>query len=155
MKRISNKKKKIKKFKELETVKVPDEFKEQFIEAEKKVAKFFDTLEWDPKTGRILIGGERYILVRASSMRFGFPESLVSQLDLDGGINNPLAVKLIYQMAKSLGKSDAKKFHLSMGFDDPINKLSAGPIHFAYTGWANVDIKPESNPTPDVNYFLM
>ncbi len=155
MKKLSNKKRKIKKIKELETVIVPDEFKEQFIEAEKKVAKFFDTLDWDPKTGRILIGGERYILVRASSMRFGFPESLVSQLDLEGGINNPLAVKLIYQMAKSLGESDAKKFHLSMGFDEPIDKLSTGPIHFAYTGWAKVDIKPESNPTPDENYFLM
>ena len=40
-------------------------------------------------------------------------------------------------------------------FDDPIDKLSTGPIHFAYTGWAKVSIKNESNPTPDENYFLI
>lgn len=140
---------------ELETVEVPDEFKGLFKEAEKKVAKYFDLLDWDPPSGRILIGGERYILIRASAMRLGFPEAIASMLELEGGINSPYIVKLIYQLAKSLGRSDAKKFHISMGFDDPIAKLSTGPIHFAYTGWAKVSIKPESNPTPDENYFLI
>jgi two-component sensor histidine kinase len=41
-----------------------------------------------------------------------------------------------------------------MELTDPIQKLSAGPVHFAYTGWANVEIHPESNPTPDENFFL-
>ncbi|NHK30951.1 MAG: hypothetical protein FK730_06330 [Asgard group archaeon] len=141
--------------KELETVEVPDEIKGQFKDAEGKVAKHFDLLEWDPSTGRILIGGERYILIRAAAMRLGFPEAIASMLELDGGLNSPYVVKLIYQLAKALGRSDAKKFHLSMGLDDPIEKLSTGPIHFAYTGWAKVSIKPESNPTPDENYFLI
>jgi len=139
----------------LRTVEVPDEFKIQFKAAEEKVAKHFDLLEWAPEMGRILIGGERYILIRASAMRLGFPEAIAAMLELEGGINNPYIVKLIYQLAKSLGKSDAKKFHLSMGFDDPIDKLSTGPIHFAYTGWAKVSIKSESNPSPDENYFLI
>jgi hypothetical protein len=33
--------------------------------------------------------------------------------------------------------------------------LSAGPIHFAYVGWAFVDIFPESAPTTNENYFLV
>jgi two-component sensor histidine kinase len=41
-----------------------------------------------------------------------------------------------------------------MNLTDPLSKLSAGPVHFAYTGWAFVDILPESNPTPDDNYYL-
>ncbi len=155
MKDFIKKKKKSEKSDELETVEVPDVFKDLFKEAEDKVAKYFDLLEWDPSTGRILIGGERYILVRASAMRLGFPEAIASMLELDGGLNNPYVIKLIYQLAKSLGRSDAKKFHLSMGLDDPIEKLSTGPVHFAYTGWAKVSIKPESNPTPDENYFLI
>lgn len=140
---------------ELETVEVPDAFRDLFKEAEEKVSKYFDLLEWDPSTGRILIGGERYILVRASAMRLGFPEAIASMLELDGGLHSPYIVKLVYQLAKSLGRSDAKKFHLSMGLDNPLAKLSTGPIHFAYTGWAKVSIKPESNPTPDENYFLI
>lgn len=140
---------------ELVTVEVPDAFRDQFKEAEEKVGKYFDLLEWDPSTGRILIGGERYILVRASAMRLGFPEAIASMLGLDGGLHSPYIVKLVYQLAKSLGRSDAKKFHLSMGLDNPLEKLSTGPIHFAYTGWAKVSIKPESNPSPDENYFLI
>src|SRR6202008_3222330 len=35
-----------------------------------------------------------------------------------------------------------------------LSKLSAGPVHFAYTGWAFVDILPESSPSPDENFFL-
>jgi len=41
-----------------------------------------------------------------------------------------------------------------MKLKDPISKLSAGPVHFAYTGWAFVDILPESSPTPDENFFI-
>ena len=41
-----------------------------------------------------------------------------------------------------------------MNVKEPIDKLSAGPVHFAYTGWAFVDILPESNPSPDENFFL-
>ncbi len=155
MRKRIKKDKKSKKSDELKTVEVPDEIRAQFKEAEEKVAKYFDLLEWDPSTGRILIGGERYILIRAAAMRIGFPEALAKMLELEGGLNNPYVVKLVYQLAKSLGRSDAKKFHLSMGFDDPIEKLSTGPIHFAYTGWAKVSIKPESHPSPDENYFLI
>ncbi|MBL4624810.1 MAG: hypothetical protein JKY42_06685, partial [Flavobacteriales bacterium] len=53
-----------------------------------------------------------------------------------------------------LGLEDAKQFHKKMGVTEPIEKLSAGPVHFAYSGWAFVDILPESNPSPDDNYFL-
>ena len=42
-----------------------------------------------------------------------------------------------------------------MGVKNPIAKLSAGPIHFSYSGWAFVDIFPESKPSPDENYFLI
>jgi signal transduction histidine kinase len=42
-----------------------------------------------------------------------------------------------------------------MGVQDPIEKLSAGPIHFSHTGWAFVDIFAESKPTPDENYYLI
>jgi signal transduction histidine kinase len=42
-----------------------------------------------------------------------------------------------------------------MGLEDPIARLSAGPVHFAHTGWAFVDISPESNPVPGPDYFLL
>jgi hypothetical protein len=42
-----------------------------------------------------------------------------------------------------------------MDVADPIDRLSAGPIHFSYTGWAFVDIYTESHPSPDENYYMI
>ncbi len=41
-----------------------------------------------------------------------------------------------------------------MGLSEPMRKLSAGPIYFAHTGWALVDILPQSRPSADRNFFL-
>ncbi|MHA1125570.1 MAG: V4R domain-containing protein [Candidatus Heimdallarchaeota archaeon] len=140
---------------EVQSVKAPKEMKPLFIAAEDKVSKYFETMEWDPTNGRILIGGERYILIRAASMRISFPEALAELMELDEGLNNPHIIKIMYQLAKALGQADARKFHFSMGLDNPIEKLSAGPVHFAFTGWANVDIDANSAPSPDENFSLL
>ncbi|MGE0355017.1 MAG: response regulator, partial [Gemmatimonadales bacterium] len=58
-------------------------------------------------------------------------------------------------IAHAIGKADAHQFHTRMGVVDPIERLSAGPVHFAYSGWAFVKIHPESRPAPDENYYLI
>ncbi|MHA1743636.1 MAG: hypothetical protein ACTSV6_05225, partial [Candidatus Heimdallarchaeota archaeon] len=58
-----------KKSTKLQTVIIPEELEEQFQKAETKVNQHFSTMEWDPTNGRILIGGERYVFIRASSLR--------------------------------------------------------------------------------------
>ena len=60
----------------------------------------------------------------------------------------------LFDIAHVIGLEDAKNFHTKMGVKDPISKLSAGPVHFAYSGWAFVDILPESNPSPNDNFYL-
>jgi len=42
-----------------------------------------------------------------------------------------------------------------MGLNDPIERLSAGPVHFSHTGWAFVKVFPESRPSPDEDYYLI
>ncbi len=61
---------------------------------------------------------------------------------------------LLFDLAHLIGIEDAKNFHVKMKLKDPISKMSAGPIHFAYTGWAFVEILPESRPSPDENFYL-
>lgn len=63
--------------------------------------------------------------------------------------------KVLFEMARAFGQSDAKSFHEKSDLSDPIDKLSTGPVHFAYSGWANVSIDECSNPSPDENYFLL
>lgn len=140
----------------LNDVKVPKEFEPIFEKAQKYVDAYFKEKKSDPSKGTIEINGERYILVRAASMSVEFFDT-VRQLYKDKGDQeaNHVARQLLYDLAHAIGKQDAKNFHKKMNVSDPIERLSAGPIHFAHTGWAFVDISPESKPTADENYCLM
>src|SRR5262245_24953867 len=66
-----------------------------------------------------------------------------------------VASNLLFDMAHAIGKADARSFQRRMRLRDPIEKLSAGPIHFSFSGWAFVDIFAESHPSPDEDYFLI
>jgi len=134
---------------QVQTATVPPEMEPLFSKAEEYVAKFFDDIHWDPTKGTIIISGNRYMLLSCESFR-DITRSLASELD----IPEEKANNLYYRLARLIGQSDARRFHYTMNVQDPIAKLSAGPIHFAYTGNAFVSLLP-SNPTPDENYLLM
>jgi diguanylate cyclase (GGDEF)-like protein/PAS domain S-box-containing protein len=140
----------------LDTVKVPKQFEQIFQKAEEYVSKYFKERKDTPSKGTIEIFGERYILVRAASMSIDFFET-VKSLYKDQGEESALNVarQLLFDIAHAIGKQDAKNFHNKMKLKNPVEKLSAGPIHFSHSGWAFVDIFPESRPTADENYYLI
>jgi two-component system cell cycle sensor histidine kinase/response regulator CckA len=140
----------------LKTVRVPPSIEGPFAQAEEVVSKYFRDRKDDPGHGTIEIFGERYLLVRAASMSVEFFR-LVYELYGPGREREAeeFARNILFDLAHSIGKSDARNFHSKMGLADPIAKLSAGPVHFAHSGWAFVSISPESSPTPDESYFLL
>jgi PAS domain S-box-containing protein len=140
----------------LRTVKVPAAFAPAFEAAQAYVSRYFEARESDPEKGTISISGERYILVRAASMSVEFFD-LVRSLYADKGEDEArnVASNLLFDTAHAIGKADALTFHEKMGVKDPIERLSAGPIHFAFAGWAFVDILPDSKPSPDEDFFLV
>ena len=64
------------------------------------------------------------------------------------------AEQILYKFGHSLGSSEAKAFHKRFGLKEPIEKLAAGPVYFAYSGWAFVEILPSSAPQPNEDYIL-
>ncbi len=142
--------------KPLDTVSVPAEFRPIFSRAQQYVEQYFSERVEDPRHSSILISGERYILVRAASMSVEFFD-LVTSLYQDKGPEEArkVASNLLFDVAHAIGKADARSFHEKMGVTDPIERLSVGPIHFSFSGWAFVQISPESRPSPDQNYFLL
>jgi two-component system sensor kinase FixL len=140
----------------LDTVKVPREFEQIFRTVQEYVSRYFHEKNEDASKGTIEISGQRYILVRAASMSVDFFET-VKTLFKDWGQEkaSDIARSLLFDLAHAIGKMDARNFHEKMGLKNPIEKLSAGPVHFSHTGWAFVDIFPESKPTPDENYYLI
>jgi predicted hydrocarbon binding protein len=138
------------------SVKVPKQMEPLFEKAEQFVKKYFDNRQENPANGTITIGGERYILVRAASMSVQFLEFIKTLYPgLEESEANKAAASILYDIAHALGRADAQAFHKTMNVSNPIEKLSSGPIHFAYSGWAYVDIFEESNPSPDENYYLI
>lgn len=140
----------------LKTVRIPQQFEPLFSDAEQYVENYFNKLKMDPTAGTITIGDERYILVRAASLSVHFLEFIKSMYpSLDDSDAIRASSKVLFDIAHNIGNSDAKEFHKITNVENPIAKLSTGPIHFSYTGWAYVDIKDTSNPVPDENYYLL
>ncbi|TET33630.1 MAG: PAS domain S-box protein, partial [Planctomycetota bacterium] len=140
----------------LDGVKVPKEFEPVFKKAEEYVSKYFSERRENPSEGTIEIFGQRYIFVRAAAMSVEFFD-IIKSLYGDKGEREAMAIarSLLYDIAHAIGIADAREFHRRMDLKDPIEKLSAGPLHFSHSGWAFVDIFPESRPTPDEEYYLI
>src|SRR5688572_11041023 len=136
-------------------VSVPPPFKSLFDHAQQTVSEYFRHLKMEPTKGTIEINDQRYVLVRASALSNDFLETIKS-LYADRGEKEAMSIgkNFLFDVAHVIGMNDAKNFHIKMNLTEPISRLSAGPIHFAYSGWAYVDILPESNPTPDENFYL-
>jgi signal transduction histidine kinase len=140
----------------LKTVRVPAAIEPLFLKAQDYVTRYFSRKVENPELGTISISGERYVLLRAASMSVEFFDLVMSHYqDKAEGEARSVASNLLFDMAHAIGKADARAFHGKMGVTDPIEKLSAGPIHFSFSGWAFVDISPESHPTPDNEFFLL
>lgn len=137
------------------TVLVPEEISGLFAEIEEKVEEYFDDFHFDPVSGEITVHGQRYVLFRTDSMSYEFMDFIKERYaDRPEKEAISIANNFLYDNSKVIGKKDALAFHEKLDLKTPIEKLSAGPIHFAFTGWANVEISPESNPIPGDDYVL-
>jgi len=140
----------------LRTVKVPPAMGPLFEAAEAVVSAYFARRKDDPETGTIEIAEQRYVLVRGASLSVEF-FTVVRDLLGSGRENeaDEFSRNILFDLAHSVGKSDARNFHETMGLEDPIARLSAGPIHFSHAGWAYVDISPKSVPVSGPDYYLL
>jgi hypothetical protein len=102
------------------------------MQAQEYVGRFFAERQDSPEHARIEIFGQRYMLVRARSMSVEFFE-MIQRLYSDKGEVEARSVarSLLFDIAHAMGLSDARDFAERMHLEDPIAKLSAGPIHFA------------------------
>jgi signal transduction histidine kinase/FixJ family two-component response regulator len=138
------------------SVAVPDHLRPPFDVAEGTVRQYFRDFKMDPGCGTIEINDQRYVLVRASAFSKGFMET-IQGLYADKGDSEAFSIgrNFLFDYAHVIGMHDARDFHQKMNLTDPIARLSAGPIHFAWSGWAFVSIHPDSNPTPDDDFCLL
>lgn len=137
-------------------VKVPPEVAPLFERAAATMRDLFKRVEIDPARAMIAIDGERHILIRASAFSIEFLDTLVN-LYADRGEREALAIArgFLFDIAHTIGFHDARQMHEKLGATDALDKLSGGPIRFAYTGWGQVAIDPRSNPVPGDDFLLV
>jgi len=141
---------------DLRSVIVPDVMEAEFLAAQDYVEKYFAGLRMDPAEGTITVGRDRYIIVRAASLSVRLLELITDMYPaLDRAEALDASARVMYDLARAIGQGDARHFHEATKVKKPIEKLSTGPVHFSYTGWAKVSILPESRPSPDESFFLV
>jgi signal transduction histidine kinase/CheY-like chemotaxis protein len=138
----------------LEGVRVPDDLVPLFERAETYVRAYFSDQHSNPSEGTLSFHGERYIRVRAASISIEFFD-LVRKVWRGDRDADQVARSLLFDVAHAIGHADAADFRDQMEVEEPLEALSAGPVHFAWAGWALVDLSAESVPTPDENYLLI
>lgn len=138
-------------------VRVPEAVKPLFAQAETAMRDLFRRIDIDPARAMIAIGEERYLLIRASAFAIDFLDTLV-ELYADRGEREALAIarSFLFDIAHTIGLHDARSVHEKLGnSQDVVEKLSGGPVHFAFTGWSLVEIHEGSRPVPDEDFCLV
>jgi predicted hydrocarbon binding protein len=128
---------------QLKAVGVPPDLVPAFEAAEERIKGFFDTTKPIPEKGRIEIGGTRFMWAQARGLALAFRDT-ISQIYGDKGTE-----QILYKFGHSLGAQEARDFIERFKLKDPMDKVAAGPIYFAYTGWAFVELLPSSRPAPN------
>ena len=137
------------KTKKLVSVKCPKELEPVFLKAEKLVREFFSRQTHDPKTAVRRVSGDRYMLVRAEALGYYIRKTAEKIVGKEN------AKMFVFKFGHAIGKAEAAGFHKKFKLKTPNEKLSAGPIHFNYAGFAFVDLLPGCNPVPNENYVLV
>jgi uncharacterized protein len=130
-------------------VRCPEPLSPLFCASEKALGGFFSGIESSPEVGQLTISGERYILARAATF------SVELRRILEEEYGRLAAEKLAYSLGRAAGTKDAEFFIEKLKLERGPEALSAGPVHFAFVGWAFVDISPESSPASDESFFLL
>lgn len=132
----------------LTSVRVPPAFAPAFEFAQALVRRKFAEFAQEPEQGTLHIGDERYVLIRAESFYLGWMTALT---EVFGAV---AAKSFVYNTAREIGRTDCHSFAEGLGLTDGIARLASGPVHFAYAGWAFVEIYEDSVPATGDDYFL-
>ena len=125
-----------------------DELAPLFSRAEDIIPPLFWDVKRQPEKGSINVSGERYALLRVHSLAVALHEQLTSVL-------GPGADVAIYQTGKAIGSSDALYYLSKTKSEECSLRFAAGPVTFAYQGFAKVRILEDSSVTPDEDFLLV
>ncbi len=134
----------------------PERLRPALQKAQEVVTSYFAEPQFDPERGRIEVAGERYVLMRAASLSVEFFD-VMRNLYRDEGEQEAFAIAhgILFDVSHAQGRADAKAFCDRFDLDDPLERFTAGPVHFAQSGWASVELIEEHIDEDDPENYLI
>lgn len=134
----------------------PERLRPALEKAHEVVASYFVRPNFDPEHGRIEVAGERYVLMRAASLSVEFFD-VMQRLYYEEGEQKAFTIAhgILFDVAHAQGRADAKAFCERFDLEDPLERFSAGPVHFAQSGWASVELIEEQIAPDDPENYLI
>jgi PAS domain S-box-containing protein len=134
----------------------PERLKPALEKAREVVDSYFAEPQFDPEHGRIVVAGERYVMMRTASLSVEFFE-VMRNLYRDEGEQKAFAIAhgILFDVAHAQGRADARSFYERSKLEGVLERFLAGPVHFAKSGWASVELIEEHvEPSSDDSYLI-
>jgi len=128
---------------------VPPQLLNVFEKARESTKTYFEKLAVNPSRGRVEVDRDRFILARTDSLSHVL-RGVLEDIYGDHGTD-----QLLYSFGKAVGRTEAEKFFIRFGIDDPLEKFGFGPTYFSFSGWAFVNLLYPTNPKPDETFLLV
>ncbi len=134
----------------VKTVEAPPDMAPMIEAIEAKYEEFFkNDLKYHPEQGRIELIGDNVMFIGLRTLALSLKDELDSVL---GEMGRDM---LIYRLGQSFGRSEAERLLPKLGLDSPVERIAAGPIWAAYSGFVRVRLLPGSRPVEGDDYFLV
>lgn len=132
---------------------VPAHMEPLFLLAQYKVEEYFKSCTDDKLQGIFKLDGNRHVILRGDALGVEFSR-VIRSIYGDSYQAGEIANSLLFDLSHVVGAADAKNFTDTMGLTDPMERLAVGPVYFAHTGFARVEILPDSNPVASDDFVL-
>lgn len=134
----------------VKTVEVPPDLEGIVDDIESKYETFFNNdLKYIPEEGRIQLVGDNVMFIGLKTLGISLKDELDTVL---GEAGRDL---LIYRLGQSFGRAEAERLLPKLNLSSPAERLAAGPIWAAYSGFVRVRLLPGCNPVEGNDYFLI
>jgi predicted hydrocarbon binding protein len=131
------------------TVEAPEELHPMIEALESQYETILNNqMEFRPEEGRVHLAGKSIMLIALETIAVTLKEELVEVLGENG------MTLLMYRVGKAFGRTAAQQILPIIETDKLAEKLVAGPIYAAYSGFVRVRLLPGSNIVDNDDYFL-
>ncbi|MFW9848378.1 MAG: V4R domain-containing protein [Candidatus Thorarchaeota archaeon] len=134
----------------VKTVEAPPPMHPMIEGIESQYEKIFsEELTFRPEESRVKLLDNEMMLISLKTIAITLKDGLDEVLGETG------TDMFMYRVGKAFGRSEAQRMIPKLQLGNVVERVAAGPIYAAYSGFVRVRLLPGSNPTDDNDYLLV